>query len=103
MEFYNEEARFIGDYMLETAGEKIRGNKIFIASGSRPIVPPVKGLNGINYLTNENVLNLTRQPESIIILGGGYIAVEYGHFFAAMGARVTILQHNIKSAPQRGA
>jgi mycothione reductase len=99
LEFYNEEARFIGDYMLETAGEKIRSKKIFIASGSRPIVPPVEGLKGVNYLTNENVLSLTRQPESIIILGGGYIAVEYGHFFAAMGARVTILQHNIRLLP----
>jgi mycothione reductase len=99
LDFYNEEARFIGDYMIETAGEKIRGKKIFIASGLRPFVPPVKGLSGINYLTNENVLALTRRPESIIILGGGYIAVEYGHFFAAMGARVTILQHNRRLVP----
>jgi len=99
LDFYNTEARFIGDYTLETAGEQIRGKKIFIASGSRPLVPSIKGLDSINYLTNENVLVLTRQPESIIILGGGYIAVEYGHFFAAMGTRVTILQHNGRLIP----
>ncbi len=99
LDFYNTEARFIGDYTLETAGEQIRGKKIFIASGSRPLVPSSKGLDSINYLTNENVLALTRQPESIIILGGGYIAVEYGHFFAAMGTRVTILQHNGRLIP----
>ncbi|HMK56273.1 MAG TPA: dihydrolipoyl dehydrogenase [Dissulfurispiraceae bacterium] len=99
LDFYNSEARFVSDYTLETAGEKIRGDRIFIASGSRPSVPSVRGLERLSYLTNETVLDLNRRPDSLIIIGGGYIAVEYGHFFAAMGTTVTIIQRNSRLLP----
>ena len=92
LDFYEGEGHFIADYTLEVNGEKIKGEKIFIASGSRPFIPPIKGLDSTNYLTNETVLELKDKPDSLIIIGGGYIAVEYGHFFAAMGTKVTILE-----------
>ncbi len=92
LDFYEGVGRFIADYTLEVNGEKIKSDKIFIASGSRPFVPPIKGLEGVDYLTNETVLQLKERPESIIIIGGGYIAVEYGHFLAAMGVKVTMLE-----------
>jgi dihydrolipoamide dehydrogenase len=90
--FYEGEGHFIDEYTLEVNGEQIKGDKIFIASGARPLIPPIKGLNSVDYLTNETVLQLKERPESLIIIGGGYIAVEYGHFFAAMGTRVTIIE-----------
>jgi len=90
--FYQGEGHFIGDYTLEVNREKIEGEKIFIASGSRPFIPPIKGLDSISYLTNETVLQLKARPDSLLIIGGGYIAVEYGHFLAAMGTKVTILE-----------
>ncbi len=92
LDFYEGEGHFTGDYTLEVNGQKIKGEKIFIASGSRPLIPPIKGLDGVDFLTNETVLKLKEQPESLIIIGGGYISVEYGHFFAAMGTNVTILE-----------
>jgi mycothione reductase len=92
LDYYEGEGRFSAEYTLEIGGETIRGDKIFIAAGSRPTIPPIKGLDGIDYLTNESVLELREKPESLIIIGGGYIAAEYGHFFAAMGAKVTILE-----------
>jgi mycothione reductase len=92
LDFYEGEGHFTGDYTLEVNGEKIKGKKIFIASGSRPFIPPIKGLDGVDYLTNETVLQLKARPDSLLIIGGGYIAVEYGHFFAAMGTKVTILE-----------
>jgi dihydrolipoamide dehydrogenase len=92
LDFYNKEARFSDKYVLDISGEKIRGDKIFIASGSRPVVPPIKGLDRIDYLTNESVLKLKQLPASIVIVGGGYVGVEYAHFFAAMGARVTVVE-----------
>jgi len=92
LDFYEGEGRFTGDYTLEVNGEKIKGKKIFIASGSRPFIPPIKGLDGVDYLTNETVLKLKARPDSLLIIGGGYIAVEYGHFFAAMGTKVTMLE-----------
>jgi len=90
--FYEGEGHFVDDYTIEVNGEKIKGDKIFIASGSRPLIPPIKGLDSLDFLTNETVLQLKERPESLIIIGGGYIAVEYGHFFAAMGTKVTILE-----------
>jgi mycothione reductase len=90
--FYEGEGHFVDDYTIEVNGEKIKGDKIFIASGSRPLIPPIKGLDSVDFLTNETVLQLKERPESLIIIGGGYIAVEYGHFFAAMGTKVTMLE-----------
>ena len=90
--FYEGNGHFVADYTIEVNGKRIKGEKIFIASGSRPFIPPIKGVDGIDYLTNETVLQLKERPESIIIIGGGFIAVEFGHFFAAMGTRVTILE-----------
>ena len=92
LDFYEGEGQFVDEYTMDVKGEQIRGKKIFIASGSRPIVPPIKGLDTIDYLTNASLLQLKTCPRSLIIIGGGYIAVEYGHFFAAMGSKVTMLE-----------
>jgi mycothione reductase len=92
LDFYEGEAFFTDEYTLEVNGEKLKSEKIFIATGSRTFIPPVKGLENAPYLTNESVLELKERPDSMIIVGGGYIAVEYGHFFAAMGTKVTILE-----------
>jgi mycothione reductase len=92
LDFYGDEGHFVDDYTMEVAGEKIKADKIFLASGARPLIPPIEGLDSVEYLTNETVLQLKQRPESLIIIGGGYIAVEYGHFFAAMGTKVTILE-----------
>ena len=92
LDFYEGEGRFSGAHTIEVNGEEVKGDKVFIASGSRPLIPPIEGLESIDYLTNETMLQLTERPETLIIIGGGYIAVEYGHFFAAMGTRVTILE-----------
>jgi dihydrolipoamide dehydrogenase len=92
LDFYESEGHFMGDYTLEVNGDKLKGERIFIASGSRPFIPLIKGLENVDYLTNESVLELKERPDNLIIIGGGYIAVEFGHFFAAMGTEVTILE-----------
>jgi len=92
MDFFEGEGHFADNYTFEVNGEKLKGGRIFIASGSRPFIPPIKGSENIDYLTNESVLELKERPDSLIIIGGGYIAVEFGHFFAAMGTEVTILE-----------
>jgi dihydrolipoamide dehydrogenase len=92
LEHYEREGHFVEDYTMEVNGERLKAGKIVIASGSRPMVPPITGLDNIDYLTNGSVLQLTERPDSVIIIGGGYIAVEFGHFFAAMGTKVTILE-----------
>jgi dihydrolipoamide dehydrogenase len=92
LDVYRQEARFVDDRILRVGPHLIQGEKIFLASGARPLIPPVPGLDKVPYLTNETVLGLQGRPRSLIIIGGGYIACEYAHFFAAMGTKVTILQ-----------
>jgi len=92
MDFYETESYFTADYTLKVGEQEIKGEKIFLASGSRPVIPPVKGIKDVAYLTNETALELDEAPESLIIIGGGYIGVEFGHFFAAMGTKVTIIE-----------
>lgn len=94
LDFYEAEGYFIDEYAMEVGGERIRGRKIFIASGARPAIPHIKGLSDINYLTNESLLELEKRPESIMIVGGSYIGVEYAHFFAGMGSAVSVVEYN---------
>ena len=92
IDYYETEGYFTADYTLKVDEQEIKGERIFLASGSRPVIPPIKGIKDIAYLTNETVLELDKAPESLVIIGGGYVGVEYGHFFAATGTKVTIIE-----------
>jgi mycothione reductase len=97
--FYNSEAAFVADYTLEVEREKIAADTIVIASGARPHVPPVQGLSEVGYLTSATVFDLAAPPESLVIVGGGYIAAEFAHFFSAVGTRVAIVGRNPRIVP----
>jgi mycothione reductase len=99
MDFYDAEGFFVDEYILMAGNKKIKGKNIFIASGARPLIPKIKGIEGVEYLTNETVLNLKKIPKSMVIIGGGYIAVEYAHFFSAIGTKVSIIQRNKRLVP----
>ena len=94
LDFIHKACHFIDEHILEAGNQNIRGKKIFIATGARPSIPPIPGLDTIHYLTNESLLRLERRPESMIFIGGGYIALEYAHFFSALGVRVSIIERN---------
>jgi len=100
IDFFFGEAHFTGHYTLEVNNQTIKGKTIFIVTGARPLIPQIKGIESIEYLTNESVLQLKEKPESMIIIGGGYIAVEFAHFFEAMGVTVTIIQRNKHLVPE---
>jgi len=89
---YNEEAIFIDDRTVVVDGERLSGEKVVVAAGSRPLVPPIDGLDSIEYLTSREALYLDEQPESLVIVGGGYIAVELGYFFETLGTEVRIVE-----------
>jgi len=99
-DFFFGEASFTEDYTLQVQGQTIRGRSIFLVSGARPFIPKIKGVESIEYLTNETVLQLQQKPESMVIIGGGFIAVEFAHFFEAMGTKVTIIQRNHRLVPE---
>jgi mycothione reductase len=94
LDFINEESHFIDEHTLEAGDHKIRGKQLFIATGARPFVPQIKGLDKSHFLTNESVLGLARKPASIILIGGGFISLEYAHFFSALGVKVKIIDKN---------
>jgi len=94
IDYYHDIAKFISPYTLKVGDKIITSRMIFLCTGSKPIIPPIKGLKEVGYLTSDTILKMDRLPESIAIVGGGYIAAEYGHFFSSMGSKVTIIGRN---------
>ncbi|MDM7935044.1 MAG: dihydrolipoyl dehydrogenase [Methanothrix sp.] len=91
LSFYRDRAEFVGDYLLKAGGRTLTAGSIVIATGARPSFPPIRGLEEAGYLDNISLLDLKEPPESLIVIGGGYIGCEYGHFFSAIGTDVTII------------
>jgi mycothione reductase len=99
-DYYNSVAEFVAPYTLKVGDETITSKTIFLCSGSRPIIPAIAGLESVPYLTSDTVLKLDSLPKSLVIIGGGYIAAEYGHFFSAMGSVVIIIGRNPQFIPE---
>jgi len=100
LDYFHAPAEFTAPYTLKAQNETIRSNMILLSIGSKPIIPPIKGLREVGYHTSDSILYETKLPESLAIVGGGYIAAEYGHFFSAMGSKVTIIGRNPQFLPQ---
>jgi pyruvate/2-oxoglutarate dehydrogenase complex dihydrolipoamide dehydrogenase (E3) component len=84
-------ARFTGPRRLRVGDQELEGERIFIDTGTRAVVPPLEGLDRIDYLTNATVMQLTAVPEHLVVLGGGYIGLEFGQMFRRFGSRVTVV------------
>ncbi|PZS02638.1 MAG: dihydrolipoamide dehydrogenase, partial [Candidatus Chloroheliales bacterium] len=93
------QARFTGDHQITVQGRILHADKIFLATGQRPVVPHIEGLDRVQYYTNENVMNLTELPSHLVILGGGYIGCELGQCYRRYGSEVTIVQSNAHLVP----
>jgi mycothione reductase len=100
VDYYPEAAEFVAPYTLKVGDETITAKMIVLGTGSKPAVPPIKGVEETGYLTSDTILNITELPNSIIIVGGGYIAAEYSHFLSSMGAQVTIIGRNPQFIPE---
>ncbi len=86
------EARFLDDSRIAVGDRILTAAHYLIATGARPRIPEIAGLAEVDYLTSTTALNLTTQPEHLIIIGSGYIALEMGQLFRNWGAQVTIIQ-----------
>lgn len=100
IDYYHAPAEFVGEYTLKVDGEVIMSRMIILGTGSKPIIPPINGLEEVGYHTSDTILYEKKLPPSIAIVGGGYIAAEYGHFLSAMGSKVTIIGRNQQFLPQ---
>lgn len=86
------QATFRSKQELDLNGERLLSKNFIIATGSRPLVPPISELQEVGYLTNEDVFDLQKLPPSLAIVGGGPVGVEMAQAFARLGSQVTLLQ-----------
>ncbi len=85
-------ARVTGKHTVEVGGRTLRAPRIVIATGSRPMVPPIEGLGDVPYLTNENLFELEQQPDHLVIIGGGVIGMEMAQAFRRLGSAVSVIE-----------
>jgi pyruvate/2-oxoglutarate dehydrogenase complex dihydrolipoamide dehydrogenase (E3) component len=100
LRLFRGHARFVAPHRVEVGGESLESERIFLDTGARPVIPPIPGLKDSGYLTNETIMELTRLPEHLIVLGGGYIGLEFGQMFRRFGSRVTMLQRGGQIVPR---
>jgi pyruvate/2-oxoglutarate dehydrogenase complex dihydrolipoamide dehydrogenase (E3) component len=92
--------RFINPHRVQVNGETIRGSRFVIATGSSPAVPPIDGLDQIEYLTNKTVFSHDNLPRRLLVLGGGPIGVELAQSFLRLGSEVSLVQSNERLLPK---
>jgi pyruvate/2-oxoglutarate dehydrogenase complex dihydrolipoamide dehydrogenase (E3) component len=93
-------ARFIAPHQVQVGAEVFESEKIFINTGTRPAVPQIPGLETVPFLTNETIMDLQTVPEHLLVLGGGYIGLEFGQMFRRFGSRVTIIHNSERLLPK---
>jgi pyruvate/2-oxoglutarate dehydrogenase complex dihydrolipoamide dehydrogenase (E3) component len=98
-DFIKGTARFTGPKTLEVELEgggtrQMTGKQIFINAGGRPLIPNLEGLDQVPYLTSTSIMDLDQVPAHLLILGGGYVALEFGQMFRRFGSRVTLVERS---------
>lgn len=92
-------ARFVSPLAVEVGGEVVKGSHYLVATGTKPFIPSIDGLDSVGCLTNESAFELEELPKSIIVLGGRYIALEIAQMFSRFGSEVTVLQRSERILP----
>src|SRR5947209_1011963 len=100
LRLYRCRARFAARQRLQVGDEIIESEKIFINTGGRPSIPAIPGLREMPFLTNESIMQLTKVPEHLLVLGGGYIGLEFGQMFRRYGSRVTVIHQGPQIVPR---
>ncbi len=94
------DARLIDPWTVEVNGRRLSARSIVIATGARPSVPPLPGIESVEYLTSDTVWNLRVLPKRLLVLGGGPIGCELGQCFARLGSQVTLVQRQPRLLPK---
>lgn len=98
--FFAGKGVFISRNEVEVNGEVLRAEKFLIATGSSPNIIKLKGIDKVNYLTNVEALSLKQLPESMIIIGGRALALEFAQMYAHFGTKVAVLQRSSRILPK---
>ncbi len=89
---FKGEGKFIDKRTIKINKEIITSKKIIIAVGARPSIPNIPGLKDVKYITSNEALRLKKQPQTLTIIGGGYIATELAHFYGGLGTKINIIE-----------
>lgn len=104
LELLRGTARFTGHKTVavdhEGATRTLQSELIFIDTGARPMIPPIHGLDTIDYLDSTSIMELDHVPGHLVIIGGGYIGLEFGQMFRRFGSRVTVVQRGPQLMPR---
>jgi pyruvate/2-oxoglutarate dehydrogenase complex dihydrolipoamide dehydrogenase (E3) component len=103
LHLYQGQARFTGPHAVRVGEEVLEGERIFINTGARPAVPRLEGLDKVEYLTNASIMQLSEVPEHLVVLGGGYVGLEFGQMFRRFGSQVTVAHRNNQILPHEDA
>jgi len=99
LDYYHETGEFTGKHIMKVGDQKISAPKIMIVCGVRTRIPKIPGLEDAGYLTSETLFDIEEIPDSLVIMGGGYKACEFAHFYSTFGTEVTIVGHNRRLLP----
>ncbi len=86
------EARFEGPRTIRAVGTELQSDRIVINAGQRPLIPPIDGLDDVDYLTSTDLLGIDRLPDHLLVVGGGYVGCEFAQMFRRFGSKVTIVE-----------
>lgn len=100
VDVYMGNAKFTGRNTVEVNGKTLTFNKACIATGGRPNIPQIEGIDQVPYHTSDSIFNLTSQPKNIVIVGGGPIGAELGQAFQRLGTQVTFVIRGEKFLPR---
>ncbi len=101
VDVFRGEARFVSPHEIEVDGRKLRAKNFVIATGSRPAIPKIEGIESVPYFTNETIFDeLKEKLESMIVLGGGPIGCELGQAFSRLGVKIDIVQRGSELLPR---
>jgi pyruvate/2-oxoglutarate dehydrogenase complex dihydrolipoamide dehydrogenase (E3) component len=100
LQLFRGHARFTGPHGVQVGQDSLEAEWIFIDTGSRAAIPSIPGLDSIRYLTNETILELEELPRHLVVLGGGYIGLEFAQMFRRFGSDVTVVHHSREILPR---
>jgi pyruvate/2-oxoglutarate dehydrogenase complex dihydrolipoamide dehydrogenase (E3) component len=97
--FIRGQAKFVNEHELETGDQRLTFANAIIATGARREIPPIDGLAQVEYLTNDSALHLAKLPKRRVVVGGGYVGIEFTQMYGRFGTQVTLLGRNPHLAP----
>ena len=99
-DIYEGEAELVDAGTVRVRGDELTAERILIATGSRTAVPPIEGIDDVSWIDHVSALDLTELPESMLVVGGGPVGLEFAQIFARFGTRVTIVQGADRISPR---